>query len=209
MVLLAVLSTVALVFRRRRRRDREIPAAGPSADVVAAGDALAVVEGHVGVESVPALDEVPAPDSHEPIGRAPEATDSVDVASTPAAGDPTEAEPTSTEPTPTEERASVMDSTVAHCTGESRSSLAANLVAMGRQAAEEGDRETTYRLMRQALEMDSRNVDAWIWRAAASESVQESLVCLKTALLLDPENEKAKRGLAFFQSRPVDDRGNR
>ncbi|MHB8992207.1 MAG: hypothetical protein ACYC66_11315 [Chloroflexota bacterium] len=92
---------------------------------------------------------------------------------------------------------------------DTRADMAVALVAMGRQAAQEGDRETAYRLMRQGLEMDSRNVDAWVWRAATAESIQESLVCLKTALLLDPENPKAKQGLASLQARIAEDKGER
>lgn len=75
------------------------------------------------------------------------------------------------------------------------------LVAMGQEAAWSGEREKAYRLMRQALEMDPRNVDAWIWLAATSESVRESITCLETALLLDPDDCRAKRGLAVYRAR--------
>ncbi len=88
-----------------------------------------------------------------------------------------------------------------------RSQVAAALVAMGQEAAREGDREVAYGLMRQALETDPRNVDAWIWLAATTESPRESVICLKTALLLDPENPKAKRGLASLQAQLVENRG--
>ncbi len=82
---------------------------------------------------------------------------------------------------------------------EDRSRTAVALVAMGQEAARKGDREVAYGLIRQALETDPRNVDAWIWLAATTESPRESVICLKTALLLDPENPKAKRGLAYYQ----------
>jgi len=78
---------------------------------------------------------------------------------------------------------------------------AAALVEMGKESARRGERERSYRLMRQALEMDPRNVDAWIWLAATSTSARESIACLRTALLLDPGNEKAERGLAFYEER--------
>ncbi len=82
---------------------------------------------------------------------------------------------------------------------EDRPQVAGALVAMGQEAAWKGDREVAYGLIRQALETDPRSVDAWIWLAATTESPRESVICLKTALLLDPENPKAKRGLAYYQ----------
>ncbi len=90
---------------------------------------------------------------------------------------------------------------------EGKASIGASLVAMGIQSGYEGDREAAYQLMRQALEVDPRNVEAWIWRAATSDAIHESLVCLKTALLLDPGNQKARRGLETFQARLAEGKG--
>ncbi len=84
-------------------------------------------------------------------------------------------------------------------TEEDRPQTAGALVAMGQEAARKGDREAAHELVRQALETDPKNVDAWIWLAATTESPRESVICLKTALLLDPDNPKAKRGLAYYQ----------
>lgn len=73
---------------------------------------------------------------------------------------------------------------------------AATLVREAAIAAQRGDQVSVEWLSRQALQMDARNVDAWLWLAASCGSAQSARLCLEAVQLLDPNNAKAKRALA-------------
>ncbi len=73
---------------------------------------------------------------------------------------------------------------------------AAALVEEAGRAARRGDQVAVERLSRQALKLDPWNVEAWLWLAASCEDAHSTRLCLKAVLLLDPNNVRAKRGLA-------------
>ena len=182
-----LLTLLYLVVRRRRRRPRGMAAPVPIAEEAHHGSSeKATTDGPeigaaLGGGSMAMPDPaIPVPPSVGPVG--PLAVEALAAPLASAVGGPNGG-------------------------GRSRVQMAGTLVAMGREAAFEGNREVAYRLVRQALEMDSRNVEAWIWRAATAEATRESVVCLKTALLLDPGNPKAQRGLAALQDRLAEEKG--
>lgn len=200
LVLIAIVLALIFVLRRRGRAGRELLSEARTTDAVS-GDDLQPPPSNLEVNAK-APGPVATPEPGTVVAGA--------LGPSPATSGATEPETLPVAPHFAEQALSPLGQAAPDAgVSEGHSGLAVTLVAMGRQAAEEGDRETTYRLMRQALEKDSRNVEAWIWRAAAAEAIQESLVCLKTALLLDPENAKAKQGLASLQARMAEDKGER
>jgi hypothetical protein len=73
---------------------------------------------------------------------------------------------------------------------------ASMLVEEARRAAQLGDRASVDRLSRQALQLDARNVDAWLWLAASCDDTQSARMCLEAVQLLDPTDVRMKRALA-------------
>lgn len=60
-------------------------------------------------------------------------------------------------------------------------------------------------LLTRLLKTDQNNVEYWIWMSAAVETAKERVYCLQTALRIDPENTKAKRGLILLGALPPDE----
>lgn len=204
-LLVLLLSALSLLIFRPNKRRIE-----PSDVNKTATQTTVAVDQPVPVASIPPTPEAsslidPNPSAGEPSGL-------------PELPEPVEPEPPQDLPSqPTAAAATVATATVDGRAGqaapagevpsiplENRTEVAGSLVKMGQQAAMEGNRERAHGLMRQALEVDSLNVDAWVWRGATAGSPEESLVCLRTALILDPENERAKRGLASLLSQSLE-----
>ena len=73
---------------------------------------------------------------------------------------------------------------------------AAQLSQAGIRAAKSGRNAEARSLLRQSLQLNDANEQAWLWLAAAVESPGERRVCLETVLELNPENAVARRALA-------------
>lgn len=73
------------------------------------------------------------------------------------------------------------------------------LTEMGLAAALWGDRQIAHRRFLDALEVDPKNEEAWLWSAWTAESRQESIRCLKTVLSINPRHRLALRGLHQLQ----------
>ena len=78
---------------------------------------------------------------------------------------------------------------------------AEELIRWGQQAARAGDRPVAYRLFIRAIEVDPTNESAWLWRAGTCDQTEEALRCLEQVLLINPNNQRALRGLAESQRR--------
>jgi CheY-like chemotaxis protein len=68
---------------------------------------------------------------------------------------------------------------------------AAEILAAGIKAAQEGRRSEARNLLLRVTEMDSENENAWLWLASISEYPEELLVFLNSVLKINPENERA------------------
>jgi tetratricopeptide (TPR) repeat protein len=75
------------------------------------------------------------------------------------------------------------------------------LLRWGQQAARAGDRLVAYRLFVRALEVDPTNEYAWLWRAGTCDRSEEAIRCLEQVLLINPNNERARRGLSESKRR--------
>lgn len=63
-------------------------------------------------------------------------------------------------------------------------------------------REQAYRIFAALASADPHDEDAWLWKAAAAPSVEESITDLTTVLSLNPASRRARAGLAWaYQQR--------
>jgi len=76
-----------------------------------------------------------------------------------------------------------------------------DLVKQGIAAAQAGRRAEALRLFRQALALDPNNFEAWLWRGGLAADPSEALSCLQRAVALQPQDERARQGLAWAQQR--------
>jgi len=63
------------------------------------------------------------------------------------------------------------------------------------QAAQRGDREATYNLLRLALIDDPTYIPAWLWMSRLVDDWARERECLERVLALDPANEAARDGI--------------
>jgi tetratricopeptide (TPR) repeat protein len=73
---------------------------------------------------------------------------------------------------------------------------AGDFLNWGRQAARSGDQLVAYRLLMQAVRLEPRSQDAWLWLAGTCDDRDEAIHCLEQVLKLNPANAFAQRGLA-------------
>ena len=76
------------------------------------------------------------------------------------------------------------------------------LTQQGVNALRSGDRVSARDLLTRAVNLDSTNERAWLWLAGAVESDTERRACLKHVLVINPQNEAARRGLAQLAPAP-------
>lgn len=73
------------------------------------------------------------------------------------------------------------------------------LLQQGIAAAKAGQKERARQLLLQATSLDETNISAWLWLGAVVDDVDEKLTCFNNVLSLDPDNQKALKGLAELQ----------
>ncbi|MGD2078127.1 MAG: hypothetical protein PVH18_07070, partial [Chloroflexota bacterium] len=69
-------------------------------------------------------------------------------------------------------------------------------LALGREAAKRGDHAIALGHLHSVVEAEPENEDAWLWLSAVVESDADKRLCLENVLVLNPEHEAARRGLA-------------
>ncbi len=82
--------------------------------------------------------------------------------------------------------------------------MSANLDAMLRNAIEyvKANRKAeARRLLEQIVSLDQMNEQAWLWLSACVDSVEEQSICLENVLAINPNNQKALKGLQALQAR--------
>jgi len=77
--------------------------------------------------------------------------------------------------------------------------MTANVDGMVRAAINafnNGNKAEARALLERAVENDEYNADAWLWLAAVVDTDDEKRTCLENVLVIDPDNARAKAGLA-------------
>lgn len=70
-----------------------------------------------------------------------------------------------------------------------------DLLRLGKQAAEDGNKETARMIFQQILDTDKRHVGAWLWMAFLAQNRLEQRKYLTQVIQIDPTNEKARSQL--------------
>ncbi len=78
------------------------------------------------------------------------------------------------------------------------------LLREGIDIAKSGNKQLAHTLLIEATEIDPLNELAWLWLAGVSEDHDEAAACLQQVLVLNPENEHARRGLKWVRSEEVE-----
>lgn len=88
----------------------------------------------------------------------------------------------------------------------------AELLAQGKQLARSGKKAEARQLLEQVTKLDAHSEEGWVWLAAVVETVEEQEICLENVLFINPNNAKAKAGLASLEdklrSAPANGDGN-
>ncbi|MEP6774179.1 MAG: hypothetical protein ABJA50_01175, partial [Chloroflexota bacterium] len=75
------------------------------------------------------------------------------------------------------------------------------LLTEGQSAARRGDRAMARALLTQLVEQDPRNEEAWMWLSGVVSDADEQQICLENALVINPNNAQARKGLDFILSK--------
>jgi tetratricopeptide (TPR) repeat protein len=76
-----------------------------------------------------------------------------------------------------------------------------SLLEQGISAALAGRRDEARATLTQVVQSNERNEEAWIWLAGMVNDPQDMRICLENVLELNPNNLKAKQGLAWVEQR--------
>lgn len=74
-------------------------------------------------------------------------------------------------------------------------------VALTRAAialAQQGDKATARAYLKEATALDPLNETAWMWSAGVAENADQAVHCLRQVLAINPNNDRAKQGLAHY-----------
>jgi hypothetical protein len=76
----------------------------------------------------------------------------------------------------------------------------ATLIRQGQTAAQDGNLEMARNYLQAAVDLDRTNAVAWLWLAGVLEEPHAQRNALEQVLMLDPDNEHARDGLAQLNS---------
>ncbi|MFB0534565.1 MAG: tetratricopeptide repeat protein [Anaerolineae bacterium] len=74
-----------------------------------------------------------------------------------------------------------------------------DLLHEGIAAAKAGQRDRARELLMHVVEQDEENALAWLWLSGVVDSLDDREICLENVLALDPDNDVARKGLAFVR----------
>jgi len=74
-----------------------------------------------------------------------------------------------------------------------------HLLRAGIAAAKSGQRERARDLLMRVVEQDEENASAWLWLSDVVDSLDDREICLENVLTLDPDNDAARKGLAWVR----------
>lgn len=75
------------------------------------------------------------------------------------------------------------------------SSNARDLIDTGVKALKAGNKDQARDLLMQAVTVDQYSEDGWLWLSAVVDSPEDQRTCLENVLAINPNNERAQRGL--------------
>lgn len=84
---------------------------------------------------------------------------------------------------------------------KSNQRMAAQLFERGVAAARSGQRRLAAGLLARAVQCDPRHEQAWLWLSGVVDDPEQIVFCLRTVLEIDPDNDRARRGLAWLEQR--------
>ena len=79
--------------------------------------------------------------------------------------------------------------------------MSANVEAMVREginAVKAGNKEEGRALLRKAVELDPYNEEGWLWLSGVVESPEDQRTCLENVLSINPNNDRARQGVAYL-----------
>ncbi len=76
------------------------------------------------------------------------------------------------------------------------------LLRQGIAAAKAGQKDHARELLMEAVELDERNEQAWLWLSGMVESPNDRRICLENVLAINPDNAHAQSGLEWLQQHP-------
>ncbi len=76
---------------------------------------------------------------------------------------------------------------------------AEQLYQRGVAAAKGGQKAVAERLLRQAVKLNPAHEQAWLWLSGVVDKPDDVAFCLRSVLQINPENERARRGLALIE----------
>ncbi|GAB4412092.1 MAG: hypothetical protein Kow00106_06610 [Anaerolineae bacterium] len=74
------------------------------------------------------------------------------------------------------------------------------LLRQGIEAARAGQRAVARALLEQVIQQDERNEKGWFWLAAVTDDLHEKQICLGNVLVINPDNERARRLLEQLEA---------
>jgi hypothetical protein len=83
--------------------------------------------------------------------------------------------------------------------------MAANVEAMVREginAVKAGNKEEGRALLMKAVELDPYNEEGWLWLSGVVESPEDQRTCLENVLSINPNNDRARQGVAYLSGTP-------
>lgn len=75
-------------------------------------------------------------------------------------------------------------------------------LSAGISAAKAGSPAEARELLLQVIEADRQNELAWLWLSSVMDSEENRRICLENVLVLNPDSEPARRGLARLDAQP-------
>jgi hypothetical protein len=76
-----------------------------------------------------------------------------------------------------------------------------DLLAKGKQSALAGQRELAREMLAYVVYLDPKNAEGWLWLSGVVDFPQQVRYCLERTLRIEPENERAKRGMEWLDAR--------
>lgn len=84
--------------------------------------------------------------------------------------------------------------------------MSANVEAMVREginAVKAGNKEEGRALLMKAVELDPYNEEGWLWLSGVVESPDDQRTCLENVLSINPNNDRARQGVAYLSGTPA------
>lgn len=78
------------------------------------------------------------------------------------------------------------------------------LLRQGIEALKQGRRGTARELLEKLVNDEPAHELGWLWLSGATDDHEEQIICLENVLTLNPQNERARKGLAALKAKRPD-----